>query len=211
MTYSPWPSGGERERLTPRGGPRQSAGWRSSGTIGRHSERMVYEPVSARSSLASLSTPTTCKVRGRTTGAAFCAAYETHLAGVTDGAGGSTPRVIATTAPRPSRRVAHAPVSVSRSLAEFSSDLRAVCTCVVTIPAISPRPGVRSAHRAASQSGLVGECAIPPTAFVPGHAASYLSGLRCWCGANAGARDRPEEFHRKREHDRCVLLRPDLR
>ena len=41
------------------------------------------------------------------------------------------PAFIATAAPRPSRRVAHAPASVSRSLAECSSDLRAVCTSVV--------------------------------------------------------------------------------
>src|SRR5688572_21504790 len=41
------------------------------------------------------------------------------------------PGFIATAAPRPSRRVAHALVSVSRSRAECSSDLRVVCTCVV--------------------------------------------------------------------------------
>ena len=34
--------------------------------------------------------------------------------------------------PRPSRRVAHAPVSVSRSLAKCSGVLRAICTCIVT-------------------------------------------------------------------------------
>src|SRR5688500_7110166 len=34
--------------------------------------------------------------------------------------------------PRTGRGVAHAPVSVSLSLAEYSSDVRAVCTCIAT-------------------------------------------------------------------------------
>ena len=52
------------------------------------------------------------------------------------------PGFIATAAPRPSRRVAHAPVSVSRSLAECSSDLRAVCTCVVTCVHAADHTGI---------------------------------------------------------------------
>jgi hypothetical protein len=48
---------------------------------------MLEELASAKAGVANLSTPTTCKVRGRTTGAAFCAAHKTHLAGVTDGTG----------------------------------------------------------------------------------------------------------------------------
>ena len=96
------------------------------------SKPMVDEPVSGKAAFASLFTLTTCTLRSRTLSAAFCAAHETHLAGVTDGAGREQPPgFIATAAPRPSRRVAHALVSVSRSLAECSSDLRAVCTCVV--------------------------------------------------------------------------------
>src|SRR4029450_5241057 len=55
------------------------------------------------------------------------------------------PGSIATAAPRPSRRVAHAPVSVSRSLAECSSDLRAVCTCVVTCIHAADHTGNRTA------------------------------------------------------------------
>ena len=42
------------------------------------------------------------------------------------------PGFMPTAVPRPSRRVAHAPVSVSRIIAKCSSDLRAVCACVVT-------------------------------------------------------------------------------
>ena len=70
-----------------RGAATKRGGWRSSGTLSCQSKPVVDEPVSVRASLASLSTPTTCKLRGRTTSAAFCAAHETHLAGVTDGAG----------------------------------------------------------------------------------------------------------------------------
>jgi len=41
MTYSPWPSGGERERLTPRGGPRENAvvGASHDGNTGPQNER----------------------------------------------------------------------------------------------------------------------------------------------------------------------------
>jgi hypothetical protein len=48
---------------------------------------MIGEPETAKTSLTSLSTPTTCKLKSRTISAAFCAAQETHLAGDTDGAG----------------------------------------------------------------------------------------------------------------------------
>jgi len=65
----------------------KSGGWRTSGTPSCQSRPMVDRPVSAGASLASLSSPTTCKLRGGTTSAAFCAAHETHLADVTDGAG----------------------------------------------------------------------------------------------------------------------------
>ena len=41
------------------------------------------------------------------------------------------PGFVATAAPRPSRRVAHAPVPVSQTAIETVSDLRAVCECVV--------------------------------------------------------------------------------
>jgi hypothetical protein len=48
---------------------------------------MVDEPVSGKVAFARLSTPLICKLRASTISAAFCAALETHLAGVTDGAG----------------------------------------------------------------------------------------------------------------------------
>ena len=70
-----------------RGAATKSGGWRSSGTLNCQSKPMVDEPVSAKAAVASLSTPTSCKLRNRTPSAAFCAAHERHLAGVTDGAG----------------------------------------------------------------------------------------------------------------------------
>jgi hypothetical protein len=48
---------------------------------------MLDEPASVKAGVASLSTPTICKLRDRTTSAAFCAARETHLGGVTDAEG----------------------------------------------------------------------------------------------------------------------------
>ena len=79
-----------------RGAATKSGGWRSSGTLSCQSKPMVDEPVFVRASLASLSTPTTCKAERQTASAAFCAAHKTHLAGVTDGAGGvRTPRFCA--------------------------------------------------------------------------------------------------------------------
>ena len=86
--FPPWLSDSDSETAdAARGAATKSGGWRSSGTLSCQSKPMVDEPVSARAALASLSTPTTCKLRGRTPSAAFCAAHETHLAGVTDGAG----------------------------------------------------------------------------------------------------------------------------
>jgi hypothetical protein len=70
-----------------RGAATKCGGWRSSGTLSCQSKPMADEPASAKSELANLSTPTTCKLKGRATSAAFCAAHETHLADVTDGAG----------------------------------------------------------------------------------------------------------------------------
>jgi hypothetical protein len=68
------------------GAATKSDGWRTSGALSCQSKPMVDEPVSASAPLASLSTPTTCKFRGRTTNAAFCRTRN-HLGGVTDGAG----------------------------------------------------------------------------------------------------------------------------
>src|SRR5262245_26449274 len=67
------------------------------------------------------------------------------------------PGFIATAAPRPFRRVAHAPVSVSRSLAEGSSDLRAVCTRVVTCVHAADHTGIalRLQHRSAKVLALL--------------------------------------------------------
>jgi hypothetical protein len=48
---------------------------------------MLDEPTSAKAGVASLFTLTTWKLRAITVSAAFSAARETHLAGVTDGAG----------------------------------------------------------------------------------------------------------------------------
>jgi hypothetical protein len=48
---------------------------------------MLDERASAKAGVASLSLATTCKLRDRTTSAAFCAAQKTHLAGVTDAEG----------------------------------------------------------------------------------------------------------------------------
>ena len=70
-----------------RGAATKSGGWRSSETLSCQSKPMADEPASAKPDVASLSTPTTCKPRGRATSAAFCAAHETHIADVTDGAG----------------------------------------------------------------------------------------------------------------------------
>jgi hypothetical protein len=82
FSYSPWETADAA-----RGAGTKSGGWRSSGALSCSSKAVVDEPISVRASLASLSPPTTCKLRGRTTSAAFSAAHETHLAGVTDAAG----------------------------------------------------------------------------------------------------------------------------
>ena len=122
--FPPWFSDSDSETAgAARGAATKSGGWRSSGRLSCQSKPMVDEPVSGKAAFASLFTLTTCTLRSRTLSAAFCVAHETHFA--------RAPAFIATAAPRPSRRVAHALVSVSRSLAECSSDLRAVCTCVV--------------------------------------------------------------------------------
>ena len=70
-----------------RGAATKSGGWRGSGPLSCQSKPMADESASAKPDVASLSTPTTCKLRGRGTSAAFCAAHETHLADVTEGAG----------------------------------------------------------------------------------------------------------------------------
>ena len=70
-----------------RGAATKGGGWRSSVALSCSSKPVGDEPVCLRTSLASLCTSTTCRLRGRTTNAAFYAAQETHLAGVTGGAG----------------------------------------------------------------------------------------------------------------------------
>ena len=64
------------------------------------------------------------------------------------------PGFIAIAAPRPSRRVAHAPASVSRSLAECWSDLRAVCTCVVTCVHAADHTGIALHFQHTSEKAL---------------------------------------------------------
>ena len=59
-----------------RGAATKSGGWRSSGTLSCQSKPTADEPASAKPDVASLSTPTTCKLRRRATSAAFCAAHE---------------------------------------------------------------------------------------------------------------------------------------
>jgi hypothetical protein len=87
--FPPWFSDSDSETAdAARGAATKSGGWRSSGTLSCQSKPMVDEPVCAKAAFASLSTPMTCKLRTRTPSAAFCAANERHLAGVTDGAGG---------------------------------------------------------------------------------------------------------------------------
>lgn len=59
-----------------RGAATNRGGWRTSGALSCQSKLVVVEPVSACAPRASLSTPTTCEPRSRTTSAAFCAAHE---------------------------------------------------------------------------------------------------------------------------------------
>jgi len=93
--FPPWFSDSDSETAgAARGAATKSGGWRSSGRLSCQSKPMVDEPVSGKAAFASLFTLTTCTLRSRTLSAAFCAAHETHFAGVTDGAGArATPRV----------------------------------------------------------------------------------------------------------------------
>jgi hypothetical protein len=70
-----------------RGAATKSGGWRSPGTPSCQSKPMVDRPVSARASLASLSSPTTCKVRGGTDERGVLCRARNALAGVPDAAG----------------------------------------------------------------------------------------------------------------------------
>jgi hypothetical protein len=67
-----------------RGAAGKSGGWRSSGTLSCWPKPMVDEQVYAKAVSQVSPQPTTCKLRSRTPTAAFCAAHETHLAGVPD-------------------------------------------------------------------------------------------------------------------------------
>jgi hypothetical protein len=118
--FPPWFSDSDSETAdAARGAATKSGGWRSSGTLSCQSKRMIDESVSARASLATRSTPTTCKLRGRSTSAAFCAAHETHWPASLMQRGREQPPGSAPTAvPRPARRVAHAPVPVSQTANE---------------------------------------------------------------------------------------------
>jgi hypothetical protein len=63
---------------------------------------------------------------------AFCAALETHLAGVTDAAGAcATPRFCTHCRPEAGPEGCSRPVPVSQTAAETVEDLRAVCERVV--------------------------------------------------------------------------------
>ena len=71
------PNGWRRE------GSRDKARWLSlTGSAKLSGEPMTEETMTAGAFLATLSTPTTCKLRSETTSAALSAARETHLAAV---------------------------------------------------------------------------------------------------------------------------------
>ena len=123
---------------------------------------MVDEPVSGKTAFASLSTPTTFTLRSGTPSAAFCAAHETHLAGVTDGVGArAPPRVYRDSRPRPSQRGAHAPVSVSHRPSSQLAIRIAMMRRVGAHGTISRRtrlPDVRAKHAPAERpfEGAIG-------------------------------------------------------
>ena len=108
-----------------RGAATIRGGWRGSRTLSCQAKTIVDEAVSAKSSLATLSTPTTCKLRAPTTSAAFCAAHRNALrpASLMERGREQPPAFATCPVPRTARGVAHAPVSVSRSLA----NVRAIC------------------------------------------------------------------------------------
>ena len=99
---SPWFSDSDLETAdAARGAATKSGGWRHSGTLSCQSKLMLDEQASAKAGVASLSTPTTRKLRRRITSGAFYSAHETHLAGVTRWSEGvSTPPLLR---PVPSR------------------------------------------------------------------------------------------------------------
>ena len=75
-------------------------GWRGSVTLSCASKVTVSKRLRRTPSLASLSTPPTCKLRVPTNSAAFRAAHSTHLDCVAESAGaGATPRFCAVSCP----------------------------------------------------------------------------------------------------------------
>ena len=65
--FTPWLSASDSETAdAARGAATKSGGWRTSKTLSCSSKPLVDEPGALRASLGSLSTATTCKLRGRT-------------------------------------------------------------------------------------------------------------------------------------------------